>query len=87
MTVQLKDVPGGPALIARLTQAMKGLSLLYAGTPDEKAQASLKEYVDAIRPDLVASVGANNANKMLEAFTSAVMGEKHRIEAAGASRA
>lgn len=87
MTVMLKDAPGGAALIESLTEAIKDLSLLYAGTPDERAKASLKSYVAGIESELIAGVGAGPAKIMLEAFAAAVMGEKHRVESDGTSRA
>jgi hypothetical protein len=83
----LGDAPGGAQLIEDLTRAIKDLSLLYAHTPDERAQASLKAYVERIEPQLVADVGAGPARVILEAFASAVMTEKHKIESGGASRA
>jgi hypothetical protein len=83
----LRNAPGGANLIESLTQAIKDLSLLYANTPDDKAQASLKAYVDNIQPELTEAVGAGTAAKILEAFRSAVMTEKHKIESGGASRA
>ena len=83
----LGEAPGGAPLIKSLTEAIADLSLLYAGTDDNKAQASLKSYVDSIEPEHVAAVGALPARVILEAFASAVMGEKHKIEAGGASRA
>jgi hypothetical protein len=87
MSIMLKDAPGGPQLIESLTKAIKDLSLLYAFTDDDKAQASLKAYVETIEPQLIAGVGAGPAMVILDAFASAVMGEKHKIEVNGASRA
>ena len=66
---------------------MRDLSLCFAATPDDAAQASLQAYVARIKPALVAAVGADAAATILEAFASAVMTEKRRIEAGGASRA
>jgi hypothetical protein len=83
----LKDAPGGVKLIESLTKAIRDLALLYACTDDNKAQASLKAYVERIEPELAAAVGAGPARIILDAFVSAVMGEKHKIEARGASRA
>jgi hypothetical protein len=83
----LNDAPGGARLIESLTKAIADLSLLYAGTNDHAARASLDGYVESIEPELVAGVGAGPARIILEAFASAVMGEKHKIEAQGASRA
>ena len=83
----LGDAPGGAQLIESLTDAVKTLSLAYAGTPDEEAKAHLQTYIDKIQPELMEAVGAGTAAKILEAFASAVMGRKHEIEAGGASRA
>jgi hypothetical protein len=83
----LKDAPGGAALIESLTEAIVDLSLLYAGTDDGKAQASLQAYIERIDSELVAGVGAGPAKVILEAFASAVMVEKHKIEARGMARA
>lgn len=85
--MMLGEAPGGAKLIESHTQAIKDLSLLYANTPDDKAQASLKACIDKIQAELSEAVGAGTAAKILEAFASAVMGEKHKIEALGASRA
>ena len=71
----------------RLISAVKELTLLYASTPDDRAQASLQAYVAKIMPELTEAIGADLAAKTLEVFVGAVMDEKHRIEAAGASRA
>jgi hypothetical protein len=83
----LGDAPGGAQLIQSLTDAVKKLALLYAGTPDEKAKAHLQTYVDKIQSELTEAVGAGTAAKLLEGFASAVMGLKLEIEAGGASRA
>lgn len=87
MSIMLKDAPGGPSLIDSLTTAINDLSLLYASTPDDRAQDSLKEFIERVEAELITGVGAGPARTILEAFASAVMGEKHKIEAAGASRA
>jgi hypothetical protein len=83
----LGNAPGGKELIESLAKAIKDLALLYANTPDDRAQESLDGYVDRISPELIEAVGAGNAAKMLEAFRSAVLTEKHKIESAGTSRA
>lgn len=83
----LGQLPAGADLIASLTQAARDLSLLYAGTPDDRAEASLQHYVAAIRPDLTEAVGASMASVILRAFSSAVMNQKRRLEAGSASRA
>jgi len=86
-TIKLGDAPGGAKLIASLAEAIRDLSLLYAGTPDHRAVGSLSAYIEAIRPDLVEAVGAGRAAIMLQTFATAVMGRKHEIEAGGGSRA
>jgi hypothetical protein len=83
----LADAPGGPELIQSLTKAIRDLSLLYAFTDDDKAEESLKSYVESIEPDLAAGVGAGPARIILDAFAATVMTEKHKIETNGASRA
>jgi hypothetical protein len=83
----LKDAPGGQSLIAALTGAVRDLALLYAATHDDRAQASLKTYIDRIGPELVTAIGAGAAKSILEAFASVVMTEKHKIESGGISRA
>ena len=85
--MMLKDAPGGPSLIAALTEAIKDLSLLHACTPDERARVHLETYVSAIEPGIIKAVGANNAPIILDALRGAVMGRKHEIEAGGVSRA
>lgn len=84
---RLRDVPGGPDLIISLTQAVADLSLLYAGSPDERAEASLQRYAATILPDLVEAVGPRVAVLMICNFTRTVMVQKHQIEAAGVFRA
>jgi hypothetical protein len=83
----LREAPGGAQMIESLIEAMKTLSLGYAGTPDEAAKLSLKTFVDNIRPQLTEALGAGTAANLLEAVGQAVMGLKHEIEAVGASRA
>lgn len=85
--MKLGDLPAGVDLIASLTEAARTLSLLYANTPDERAEASLHRYTATIRPDLNKAVGERMARQMIDAFTNTVMAQKHRIESAGASRA
>jgi hypothetical protein len=77
--IKLKDAPGGERFIESLTEAVKTLSLLYAGTPES--------YVAKITPDAVAAVGPDGAAKILEAFAAAVMGRKHELEAEGGGSA
>lgn len=83
----LADLPAGADLIASLTQAVRDLSLAYAGTPDERAEASLQRYVAAIRPGIAEALGVSMAAVITGAFASAVMKEKRRLEAGPASRA
>jgi hypothetical protein len=83
----LGEAPGGPVLIEALTKAIADFSLLYAGTPDRKALPHLESYIGRIEPTIIEAVGAGPAKIILEAFASAVIGEKHRHEANGASRA
>ncbi|QIG94422.1 hypothetical protein [Bradyrhizobium sp. 6(2017)] len=82
MTTQseAKHAPSGARFIDVLTEAVKTLSLLYAGTPDDLARASLDSYVAKITPDIGEAVGPDTAANILEAFAATVMGEKHRIE-------
>jgi hypothetical protein len=87
MKTTLGAVPGGPELIDSLTKAIADFSLLYAGTPDERARPHLESYIGRIEPSIVEAVGAGPAKIILQAFASAVMGEKHRHEVRGASRA
>jgi hypothetical protein len=88
MTIMLTDAPGGRYLIAALTEAAKDLSLIYANSPDDRAQASLRAYLERIRPELVGAVGTGPATQIiLDGFASAVMSEKRRMEAEGVSRA
>lgn len=85
--MKLGELPAGVDLIASLTEAGRSLSLLYANTPDARAEASLHRYTATIRPDLAETVGERMANLMIDAFAKTVMAQKHRIERAGASRA
>jgi hypothetical protein len=83
----IKDAPGGREFIEALTKAIKDLSLVYAGTPDEKARTHLETYIASIEPSIIEAVGADAAATFIEAFRDAVMTEKHKIETSGASRA
>jgi hypothetical protein len=83
----LGDAPGGAGLIASLADAIKNLSLLYAGTPDHRAIGSLSAYIEAIRPGIVEAIGAGPAAKMLLTFSHAVMERKRKLESCGVSRA
>ncbi|PAY05442.1 hypothetical protein CK489_29095 [Bradyrhizobium sp. UFLA03-84] len=83
----LKDKSGAARLIESLTRAARDFSLLYAFTDDESARVHLAGYVERIRPGIVEAVGSDNAATALDAFVAAVIGEKHRIENVGASRA
>jgi hypothetical protein len=83
----LGEAPGGAQMIESLLEAMKTLSLGYAGTPDEAAKVNLQTYIDNVRPTLAEALGADTAAKILEAFGEAVMSLKQQIEATGASRA
>jgi hypothetical protein len=85
--ILLKDAPGGVGFIKSLENAAKDLSLLYACTPDSKAQASLDEYLKRIEPGLIEAVGAGPAKIICAGFRSAVMAEKRKIEACESSRA
>lgn len=85
--MMLKDAPGEPKFVGSLIEAVKSLSLLYAGTPDDRARTSLEEYIGRIEPAIVGAVGAHKAPILLDGLRRAVMTRKHEIEAAGASRA
>lgn len=73
--------------VESLTQAAKDMSLAYAGTDDDKAKANLETYVGRVKPAIVETLGDDRADKLLDRFAATVMAEKHRIEAAGTSRA
>jgi hypothetical protein len=83
----LQEAPGGEMLIGALVNAVKDFSLVYANTPDANARQHFETYLAAIEPSLTKAVGAKTAPKLLDALRGAVMGEKHKIEATGASRA
>jgi hypothetical protein len=83
----LGDATGGPQMIQSLIEAMKTLSLGYAGTPGDAAQINLQNYVDNVQPHLAESLGLGTATKIIAAFKEAVIGLKHEIEARGSSRA
>ena len=87
MTTTLGEAPGGPQFINLLMDAIKSLSLLYSGDPDEQARPHLEGYLDSIEPAIVDAVGAGNALILFDGFRRAVFTRKHEIEAAGASRA
>ncbi|HLZ03428.1 MAG TPA: hypothetical protein VKR55_14915 [Bradyrhizobium sp.] len=83
----LGSAPGGAQFIDSLVEAIKTLALLYASTPDARALPHLEQYAAMIQPAVSEAIGAGSAARLLNAFRSAVMTEKHRIESSGASRA
>lgn len=85
--ITLKDVPGGPKFIDSLIDAIKSFSLLYAGTPDDRARQHLEEYLRSIEPGIIEAVGPAKAPIILDGLRRAVMTRKRDIEAGGASRA
>jgi hypothetical protein len=85
--IMLKDVPGGMSVAESLAQAVEALSLLYACSPDDKAQSHLEGFIGRIENGLGEAVGPDTAPILLNALRSAVMTRKHQIEAVGASRA
>lgn len=87
MTILLKDAPGGEQFIESLTNVVRDFSLLYAGTPDDKASAHLETYITRIKPHIEAGVGADKAPIIMNAFRGAVMARKREIEGVGTSRA
>jgi hypothetical protein len=84
--ITLGEAPGGAEFIASLAEAVKALSLLYAGSPDGTASASLDAYIKRIQAGIVEAVGATKAPILLNAFRAAVMGRKREIETGGPSR-
>jgi hypothetical protein len=86
-TTPLGKAPGGPQFIDSLIEAIKDFSLLYAGTPTDKARLHLETYISAIEPAVVDAVGASKAPIVLDGMRRGVMTRKSEIEASGASRA
>jgi len=82
----LGEAPGGAQFIESLTGVVKQLGLLYAHTPDERAQSSLDGYIERIGDAIVEAVGAKTAPKLLEALRCAVMSRKKEIENSPTSR-
>ena len=80
--MMLRDAPGGQKFIECLIEAVKTLSLTYAGTSDERARPSLETYIRGIEPSIVEAVGTRKAPILLEAFRGAVLTRKKEIEAA-----
>jgi hypothetical protein len=85
--VMLGEAPGGPQFINSLLEAIKDFSLLYSGTPEDRARPHLESYLSSIEPAIIEAVGARNAPILLDGFRHAVFTRKHEIEAQGASRA
>jgi hypothetical protein len=77
----LGQAPGGAVFIGALVEAIKDFSLLYAGTPDDRARQHLETFISAIEPSITKAVGAKTAPKLLDALRGAVMGRKHELEA------
>jgi hypothetical protein len=84
--MMLGDAPGGEVLIEALVGSLNDLSLLYAGTPDDKARSSLEGYISRIEPSIAEALGSSNAARLVETFRRGVMGRKYEIEGCGASR-
>ena len=83
--MMLKDAPGGTKFIECLADAVKTLSLAYAGTPDDRVRPHLERYIDSIESGIVEAVGAGQAPIWLNAFRRAVMDRKHKIETGSGS--
>jgi hypothetical protein len=80
-----KDAPGGTKFIECLADAVKTLSLAYAGTPDDRVRPHLERYINSIACGIVEAVGAGQAPIWLNAFRRAVMDRKHKIETGSGS--
>ncbi len=81
------EAPAVTEFIASLADAVKKLSLLYAGTPDDRARPHLEDYLSSIEHGIIEAVGAGKATLISNGFRGAVMGRKHEIEGGGVSRA
>jgi hypothetical protein len=79
----LKDTPGGTAFAECLARAVDDLSLLYAGTPDDRARPHLESYLSSIEPALAEAVGTGKVPIWVNAFRGAVMTRKREIEGNG----
>lgn len=85
--MKLKDAPGGQRFVDSLIEVVKDFSLLYAGTPDDRARQHLESYLGSIEAAIIEAVGATKAPIVLDGMRRAVFTRKREIEAAGASRA
>jgi hypothetical protein len=79
--MMLQDAPGGAEFIECLTDAVQRLALLYANTPNDRAEVSLDSYIARIEPAISEAVGARKAPILLAAFRRAVITRKSEIEA------
>jgi hypothetical protein len=61
--IALQDAPGGAELIATLAKALCDLSLLFAGSPPDRALAALTAFCASVMPALVEAIGAKGASK------------------------
>ena len=76
---KLKDVPDRVRFFLESSiDVIKTLSLLYAGTPDERAHPHLEGYLSRVEPGLIEAMGAGNASIMLDTLRGAIMGRKTR---------
>ena len=73
--------------VSSLTNAARDLSLLYVGTPDDRAREHLQGFLDRIEPRMAEEVGADLAKRIVEALRTAVLSRKSEIEKSGSSRA
>jgi hypothetical protein len=85
--IKLADAPGGARLIEVLSVAVRDLSLLYAGTPDDRAQVHLHKFCAWLEVNLATAVGTATATEVARKFRETVIGRKHEIEAAGPNAA
>ncbi len=79
--VLLKDIAGGQRFIERCADAVRDLSLFFVGAPDAEITAALDQTRANLEADLTETVGGEVAAQIAEAFTKAVIGRKHELEA------
>jgi hypothetical protein len=52
--------------LGALVSAIENFSLLYAGTPDSRAERHLEGFLTSIEPGITEALGASNATVILD---------------------
>ena len=81
----LKDAPGWPEFVDRITRSARMLALDFAGRPDEEVRPLLEAFLANIEAAMIDAIGAKRAPVTLNIFRRSIMAHKHQVEAAALS--